>query len=450
MKKLLFAIGSILFVFGISDVFSQVHTLVLQPGPDSGIDCYFNSVIPDNPDPTTITFSANAWTFGGLPGVGRSLLKFDLTQIPATAVVLSAKLNLYYFDNGNGTHYGNNESLLQKVTAAWNKMTATWNNQPTATSLGQVYLPSATDPTQNYTNIDVTTLVSEMVRNPATNFGFLFRLVTEELLTKTILASCENPNTAGRPKLIIEYVFCPTIAADFNYQVEDQKVTFTDQTSGAISWMWDFGDGYFSNLKNPAHLYENQGIYTVCLVVNDSCGSDTLCQNIHVCEMPQPHFYYTANTQMVSFRDSSTLPQLWFWDFGDGFYSDLKDPEHYFNEPGTYYVCEKVTNACNVQTFCDSVTIIANAIDNHSKIYKVNIYPNPVHDVVFMSLGLSPASTASIELFTTQNSSLRKWEKKISPGNDPISLDVAGLSKGLYFLQTKIDGIVLLNKLIIL
>lgn len=366
---------SILFIFGMSDVFSQVHTLVLQPGPNSGIDCYFNSVIPEEPDPTTATFSANAWTYGGELGVGRSLLKFDLTQIPDTAVVLSAKLNLYYIDNGNGTHYGDNVSLLQKVTTPWNKMTANWNNQPTATTLDQVYIPAATDPTQNYTNIDVTTLVSKMVRDPATNFGFLFRLVTEESLTRTILASCDNPNPAGRPKLTIEYIVCPALVADFSYVVEDQNVAFTDQSNGSISW---------------------------------------------------------------------------FWDFGDGFYSDLKNPEHQFNEPGTYHVCEKVTNACNVQTFCDSVAIFANSIHNHSNKYKVRIYPNPVHDVVLLYLNVSALSTASMELFTTQRSSLRKWEKVISPGNGPISLDIDGLSQGIYFLQTKIDGVILLNKLIIL
>ncbi|WP_082226582.1 PKD domain-containing protein [Microscilla marina] len=41
------------------------------------------------------------------------------------------------------------------------------------------------------------------------------------------------------------------------------SVSFTNQTSGALSYLWDFGDGKTSTDANAAHVYDTPGIYTV-------------------------------------------------------------------------------------------------------------------------------------------------------------------------------------------
>jgi PKD repeat protein len=53
------------------------------------------------------------------------------------------------------------------------------------------------------------------------------------------------------------------------------KITFEDESTGDIdNWAWDFGDGTTSTLKNPSHIYENAGTYTVTLEVNNPVTSD--------------------------------------------------------------------------------------------------------------------------------------------------------------------------------
>lgn len=49
-------------------------------------------------------------------------------------------------------------------------------------------------------------------------------------------------------------------------------VNFTDNTSGATTWTWDFGDGYSASVQNPAHAYPATGVYTVKLTVKNSSG----------------------------------------------------------------------------------------------------------------------------------------------------------------------------------
>jgi large repetitive protein len=53
-------------------------------------------------------------------------------------------------------------------------------------------------------------------------------------------------------------------------------VSFTDLSTGSINtWYWDFGDGYNSSEKNPAHYYANPGVFTVSLVVTGLSGTYT-------------------------------------------------------------------------------------------------------------------------------------------------------------------------------
>ncbi|MCB0583309.1 MAG: PKD domain-containing protein, partial [Phaeodactylibacter sp.] len=46
---------------------------------------------------------------------------------------------------------------------------------------------------------------------------------------------------------------------------------FTDETAGNVHhWLWGFGDGATSNVQNPFHTYAQPGIYTVCLLAQDT------------------------------------------------------------------------------------------------------------------------------------------------------------------------------------
>ena len=62
-------------------------------------------------------------------------------------------------------------------------------------------------------------------------------------------------------------------------------VKFTDLSSRAEKWNWDFGDGSSSLEQNPAsHTYATTGNYTVNLTVSNSYGTDTCTTEILVKE----------------------------------------------------------------------------------------------------------------------------------------------------------------------
>jgi len=53
-------------------------------------------------------------------------------------------------------------------------------------------------------------------------------------------------------------------------------VRFSDLTIGnPTTWAWNFGDGETSSLKNPVHLYNSAGVYTVSLTASNLSASGT-------------------------------------------------------------------------------------------------------------------------------------------------------------------------------
>lgn len=73
---------------------------------------------------------------------------------------------------------------------------------------------------------------------------------------------------------------CRIPVAAFTSLVAGTNVNFTDGSTDADTWAWDFGDGNTSTLPNPSHVYANPGSYTVCLIVGNACYTDTTCRNV--------------------------------------------------------------------------------------------------------------------------------------------------------------------------
>ncbi|HEX2901092.1 MAG TPA: PKD domain-containing protein [Bacteroidia bacterium] len=74
----------------------------------------------------------------------------------------------------------------------------------------------------------------------------------------------------------------PAVSASFSYSSISLTASFTDLTTGATGWAWDFGDGNSSTLQNPVHTYGNPGAYSVCLTASANGCSSTFCNPVTV------------------------------------------------------------------------------------------------------------------------------------------------------------------------
>ena len=121
----------------------------------------------------------------------------------------------------------------------------------------------------------------------------------------------------------------------------------------AVQYIWDFGDN--SNLsldRNPVHTYYEGGIYDVSITVisKDNCKfTKTYNDFIKVWEKPYASFTWQPEEidelkNEVQFINTSVGGSYYYWDFGDGNTSILKNPIHRYKKEGIYEISLIVIN----------------------------------------------------------------------------------------------------------
>jgi PKD repeat protein len=88
---------------------------------------------------------------------------------------------------------------------------------------------------------------------------------------KAIYVSYANP--ADEPTLV-------AVNANFDVSTDGFTATFTNKSSGATTFAWDFGDGSISTDENPVHTYAADGTYTVTLTASDGADSDGVSKDV--------------------------------------------------------------------------------------------------------------------------------------------------------------------------
>jgi PKD repeat protein len=124
------------------------------------------------------------------------------------------------------------------------------------------------------------------------------------------------------------------------------SVQFTDQSSDATGYQWQFGDGTTSTEQNPIHTYTLPGSYTVTLVASGAdYGSVSMQKPGYITVTDPPTVGFSANTTAglaplaVQFNESTTgSVQYFYWQFGDGGASLDRNPIHVYDAIGKYTV----------------------------------------------------------------------------------------------------------------
>ncbi|WP_423149357.1 PKD domain-containing protein [Rubrolithibacter danxiaensis] len=78
-----------------------------------------------------------------------------------------------------------------------------------------------------------------------------------------IFASCKKDKTESLPEVL------------FSLSVEGNQVTFKNETEGAASYKWEFGDGETSTEASPVHVYPGKGKYVATVYITTTGGTST-------------------------------------------------------------------------------------------------------------------------------------------------------------------------------
>ena len=147
----------------------------------------------------------------------------------------------------------------------------------------------------------------------------------------------------------------PMIEAINSAGCAPHEVSFRDLSSQVANpaYLWDFGDGQNSTMKDPVHLYEYPGTYDVTLSVRNGSGCETTQTFGSWIEIyPQPVSGFDANPISATINN----PKIEFseqvdgyytfieWNFGDGSFSNEDNPVYYYTHTGEYDVIQYIEN----------------------------------------------------------------------------------------------------------
>ncbi|MFZ4399848.1 MAG: PKD domain-containing protein, partial [Bacteroidales bacterium] len=145
-------------------------------------------------------------------------------------------------------------------------------------------------------------------------------------------------------------VVYPLPIANFTYTgtcLNDTSYFYSTSVSNAadnnFTYLWTFGDGDSSVLKNPFHIYLLAGSYNVKLKITNSngCSKDTILK-ILIHPLPDIHFTYLQSclhdTTIFNNQTNGNGAFItnWLWKFGDDSTSVLKDPSHLYLTADTF------------------------------------------------------------------------------------------------------------------
>jgi len=199
---------------------------------------------------------------------------------------------------------------------------------------------------------------------------------------------------------------------DFEFDVSGQSgctplsVNFPT-ISGAVTYQWDFGDGYNANGAGPTHVYQNLSDtvmqYTVTLIASNPFGCvDTAYSSISV--YPKPIAQFTASPTTgcspleVDIENQSTLAfeNRWVYGTGDTLYSNAGNHSYTYYNTGTGALNRtlrlRVTTVYGCQAFATA---------------PITIYPQVTASYTSITQGCSPLTVNFDE--TSAGASSYQW-----------------------------------------
>lgn len=198
--------------------------------------------------------------------------------------------------------------------------------------------------------------------------------------------------------------------SDITYGCQPVTVKFKDLSLNADQWEWKFPGGTpaTSNLQNPTVVYRTPGLWQVTLKAkNYRCETEEVKVGyIEVNDVPVANFSFGQQGREVFFIDQSLRADEYFWDFGDGEFSEDANPYHEYYTDSSYMVTLKVTNDCGTHTFKKIVNIVS------------------IPTAEFEADTLGGCAPKVIKFFDRSTPNVKKWVWEFPGGIPSLSFDV--------------------------
>ncbi len=262
-------------------------------------------------------------------------------------------------------------------------------------------------------------------------------------------AEAINITPPNEPHFInMEFSYEPgvVLTADFTSDIQEACVTetivFTDNSTGATTWQWNFGDN-----ANPASastqgphevMYNSAGSKTVSLTIDQGI-TQTKTDYITITPNAIAGYTYIQENNTITFTNTSQNAVSYQWDFDDGNTSTEENPVHEFEENGSYDVTlSAVSETCGNDLYTETILINTIGISDLETITGIEVYPNPGNGI-FNITPLQNLTNANVKIFDVQGKIVFCNQYEFISSGTIVTGGNDQLQPGMYFLNAVSD-----------
>lgn len=294
---------------------------------------------------------------------------------------------------------------------------------------------------------------------------------SDSIIKQVVVDSVLNCNA------YFEYCIYNEITKDSNYidssmSAQEKMIVGFKNLSTPDNYIsyWNFGDGTYSQEKNPVHRYQKSGVYEVCLKIYNSYGCSAIyCESIKVgildCEVDFTYDIIVPSCEgfnvAYDFKPiTSGQAVSYLWSFGDGETSFVDDPIHMYEHYGSYEICVQAyfydgctANKCKSINFgqddidstfirkCSVTPVIDLEQSEHVSLKE--LYPVPAQSTLTLIIESDKEQQVQIELIDLLGKNYKLYSNQwLSAGENHIELDLNGLKTGNYiYMMTSDSGV---------
>jgi len=240
------------------------------------------------------------------------------------------------------------------------------------------------------------------------------------------------------------------------------EVDFTEQTSNAESFLWDFGDSTNSTDQDPIHVYmlpkNGKRIFNVTLKITNSSGCSS-SDSTHYVIYPKLSAGFTflmdSINGKITLKADDTSGTGFLWTFGDSKSASGSLATHIYSTEGVYTVKLLISNAIGcTDTLSMRIKVVKeSAVETYkSDPFQINIFPNPTSNNISLTYTLSKESSVKIQLLDIQGRSILPLQSSVIQPGGKIERNFIlpdNITSGTYFLNLTIDGQDIVKELVV-
>ncbi|MEO5643178.1 MAG: gliding motility-associated C-terminal domain-containing protein [Bacteroidia bacterium] len=224
--------------------------------------------------------TTGAWTTLGTGTFAPSNTALNAVYTPSPADLVAGTIRVVLTSTGNGICTPRSDTMV--ITTIPMPIVSAGPDRVVCGNLTNVVL-NGTVSGSTTTGLWTTNGSGTFIPN-ATTLGATYTLSNADVLGGTVtlvLTSTNNTLCPAVPDTMVITVEPLPIAAFSSSSGDTLNVDFTDQSTGASQWYWNFGDGGTSTVQDPSYTYGNEGTYPVTLIITSAGGcNDTAVSDV--------------------------------------------------------------------------------------------------------------------------------------------------------------------------